>query len=177
MNFKVGDKVSVLDIDCSGYISKIVDNTIYVTTDDGFEIPYSVEELVKIDIKIFNSSLIFTNPIKEFSNNKSVINKKREFKKNKKKSIMVVDLHIDKIINSTKGLKNFDILTIQLETARKRLNFAISKKIKSLIFIHGVGDGVLKLELEYILRSYENLKFFPANFRQYGDGATEVIIL
>ena len=176
MNFKVGDKVSVLDIDCSGYISKIVDNTIYVTTDDGFEIPYSVEELVKMDIEIFNSSLIFTNPVKEFSKNKSVI-KKREFKKNKKKSIMVVDLHIDKIINSSKGLKNFDILTIQLETARKRLNFAISKKIKSLIFIHGVGDGVLKLELEYILRSYENLKFFPANFRQYGDGATEVIIL
>ena len=176
MNFKVGDKVSVLDIDCSGYISKIVDNTIYVTTDDGFEIPYSVEELVKIDIEIFNSSLIFTNPVKEFSKNKSVI-KKKEFKKNKKKSIMVVDLHIDKIINSSKGLKNFDILTIQLETARKRLNFAISKKIKSLIFIHGVGDGVLKLELEYILRSYENLKFFPANFRQYGDGATEVIIL
>ena len=176
MNFKVGDKVSVLDVDCSGYITKIVDNTIYVTTDDGFEIPYSVEELVKIDIEIFNSSLIFTNPVKEFSKNKSVI-KKREFKKNKKKSIMVVDLHIDKIINSSKGLKNFDILTIQLETARKRLNFAISKKIKSLIFIHGVGDGVLKLELEYILRSYENLKFFPANFRQYGDGATEVIIL
>tara|TARA_B100001079_G_C16166673_1_gene406727 strand:+ start:168 stop:698 length:531 start_codon:yes stop_codon:yes gene_type:complete len=176
MNFKVGDKVSVLDIDCSGYISKIVDNTIYVTTDDGFEIPYSVEELVKMDIEIFNSSLIYTNPVKEFSKNKSII-KKREFKKNKKKSIMVVDLHIDKIINSSKGLKNFDILTIQLETARKRLNFAISKKIKSLIFIHGVGDGVLKLELEYILRSYENLKFFPANFRQYGDGATEVIIL
>tara|TARA_B100000900_G_scaffold361160_1_gene333686 strand:- start:955 stop:1485 length:531 start_codon:yes stop_codon:yes gene_type:complete len=176
MNFKVGDKVSVLDVDCSGYITKIVDNTIYVTTDDGFEIPYSVEELVKIDIEIFNSSLIFTNPVKEFSKNKSVI-KKKEFKKNKKKSIMVVDLHIDKIINSSKGLKNFDILTIQLETARKRLNFAISKKIKSLIFIHGVGDGVLKLELEYILRSYENLKFFPANFRQYGDGATEVIIL
>ena len=176
MNFKVGDKVSVLDVDCSGYITKIVDNTIYVTTDDGFEIPYSVEELVKIDIEIFNSSLIFTNPVKELSKNKSVI-KKKEFKKNKKKSIMVVDLHIDKIINSSKGLKNFDILTIQLETARKRLNFAISKKIKSLIFIHGVGDGVLKLELEYILRSYENLKFFPANFRQYGDGATEVIIL
>tara|TARA_B100001287_G_scaffold39732_1_gene28879 strand:+ start:2744 stop:3274 length:531 start_codon:yes stop_codon:yes gene_type:complete len=176
MNFKVGDKVSVLDIDCSGYISKIVDNKIYVTTDDGFEIPYSVEELVKMDIEIFNSSLIYTNPVKEFSKNKSII-KKREFKKNKKKSIMVVDLHIDKIINSSKGLKNFDILTIQLETARKRLNFAISKKIKSLIFIHGVGDGVLKLELEYILRSYENLKFFPANFRQYGDGATEVIIL
>tara|TARA_B100000575_G_C23073976_1_gene618614 strand:- start:83 stop:613 length:531 start_codon:yes stop_codon:yes gene_type:complete len=176
MNFKVGDKVSVLDVDCSGYITKIVDNTIYIATDDGFEIPYSVEELVKMDIEIFNSSLIFTNPVKEFSKNKSVI-KKREFKKNKKQSIMVVDLHIDKIINSSKGLKNFDILTIQLETARKRLNFAISKKIKSLIFIHGVGDGVLKLELEYILRSYENLKFFPANFRQYGDGATEVIIL
>ena len=176
MNFKVGDKVSVLDVDCSGYITKIVDNTIYIATDDGFEIPYSVEELVKMDIEIFNSSLIFTNPVKEFSKNKSVI-KKREFKKNKKQSIMVVDLHIDKITNSSKGLKNFDILTIQLETARKRLNFAISKKIKSLIFIHGVGDGVLKLELEYILRSYENLKFFPANFRQYGDGATEVIIL
>jgi len=177
MNFKVGDKVSVLDVDCSGYITKIMDNTVYVKTDDGFEIPYSFEELVKLDSEILNSSLIFTNPVKEFSKNKSLNNKTRVFKKNRKQSIMVVDLHIDKILNSTKGLKNFDILTIQLETARKKLDFALSKGIKSLIFIHGVGDGVLKLELEYILRSYENLKFFPANFRQYGDGATEVIIL
>jgi len=177
MNFKVGDKVSVLDVDCSGYITKIMDNTLYVKTDDGFEIPYSFEELVKLDSEILNSSLIFTNPVKEFSKNKSLNNKTRVFKKNRKQSIMVVDLHIDKILNSTKGLKNFDILTIQLETARKKLDFALSKGIKSLIFIHGVGDGVLKLELEYILRSYENFKFFPANFRQYGDGATEVIIL
>ena len=71
MNFKVGDKVSVLDVDCSGYITKIVDNTIYVKTDDGFEIPYSVEELVKVDIEIFNSSLIFTNSVMKFSKNKS----------------------------------------------------------------------------------------------------------
>jgi dsDNA-specific endonuclease/ATPase MutS2 len=89
---------------------------------------------------------------------------------------MEVDLHIEKLVNSYRGMSNFDILNIQLETAKRQINFAISKRIPKIVFIHGVGEGVLKAELDYLLGRYDNLKFYDANFQKYGLGATEVYI-
>ena len=64
---------------------------------------------------------------------------------------MEVDLHIHQLVKSTKNMSNYDMLTLQLDTAKRRLEFAISKRIQRVIFIHGVGAGVLKLEMEYLL--------------------------
>ena len=44
------------------------------------------------------------------------------------------------------------------------------------VFIHGVGEGVLKLELEYLFSRYDNVKFYDADYQKYGLGATEVYI-
>jgi hypothetical protein len=44
------------------------------------------------------------------------------------------------------------------------------------VFIHGVGEGVLKLELEYLFGRYNNVKFYDADYKKYGLGATEVYI-
>ena len=60
---------------------------------------------------------------------------------------------------------------------KKKLDLAILNGAKRIIFIHGVGQGILKFELEKILRLYNNLEFYPANFKEYGYGATEVSIL
>jgi hypothetical protein len=89
---------------------------------------------------------------------------------------MEVDLHIHQLIPSDRGLSNFDKLNIQLETAKRQLDFAISKKIQKVIFIHGVGEGVLKEELYFLFGRYENLKFYDADYQKYGFGATEVYI-
>ena len=89
---------------------------------------------------------------------------------------MEVDLHIEKLLPSKKGLSNHDILTKQLDTARGQLEFAIRKRIQKIVFIHGVGEGVLKAELEYLFSRYENVKFYDANYQRYGLGATEVYI-
>ena len=89
---------------------------------------------------------------------------------------MEVDLHIHKLVNSTKGMTNHDILTLQLDTARRQLEFAISKRILKVIFIHGVGAGVLKLELEYLFGRYSNIEYYDASYKKYGVGATEVRI-
>ena len=89
---------------------------------------------------------------------------------------MEVDLHIHQLVKSTKGMQNHDILNLQLDTAKKRLEFALSKRIQRIVFIHGVGSGVLKLELEYLLKRYDQLKFYAADFQKYGHGATEVYI-
>jgi len=65
---------------------------------------------------------------------------------------------------------------LQIETAKRRLEFGFQNRIQRIVFIHGVGEGVLKLELEYLFKRYESLKFYDANYQKYGQGATEVYI-
>ena len=58
--------------------------------------------------------------------------------------------------------------------AKRQMDFAISKRIQKVVFIHGVGEGVLRAELESLFGRYDNLKFYDADFQKYGRGATEV---
>ena len=44
------------------------------------------------------------------------------------------------------------------------------------MFIHGVGEGVLRTELEFLLGRYPNVAFYDAEYAKYGVGATEVYI-
>ncbi|HZJ19117.1 MAG TPA: Smr/MutS family protein, partial [Pricia sp.] len=78
--------------------------------------------------------------------------------------------------NSTRGMSNYEMLNLQLETAKRQLEFAIKKRIQKVVFIHGVGEGVLKEELNYLFRRYENVKYYDAEYQKYGLGATEVYI-
>jgi dsDNA-specific endonuclease/ATPase MutS2 len=45
-----------------------------------------------------------------------------------------------------------------------------------MVFIHGVGEGVLRQELETLLGRYSNVQFYDADYKSYGIGATEVRI-
>ena len=68
------------------------------------------------------------------------------------------------------------MLNLQLETAKRQLEFAIRKRIQKVVFIHGVGEGVLKEELKYLFNRYDNVAFYDAEYKKYGLGATEVYI-
>ena len=68
----------------------------------------------------------------------------------------------------------FEILNLQLDIAKRQLEFAIKKRISIVVFIHGVGKGVLRQELETLLRRYDNVTFYDADYKTYGLGATEV---
>lgn len=67
-------------------------------------------------------------------------------------------------------------LNIQLSYFKQCLDAAISKDIDKIIFIHGVGAGILKREMYQILKNYPDLYYGDAPIRQYGIGATEVYI-
>ena len=71
-------------------------------------------------------------------------------------------------------MSNYDMLNLQLEIAKRQLDFAIKQRMLKMVFIHGVGEGVLKMELYTLLRRYDNLQFYDADFKTYGFGATEV---
>ncbi|MBO6607307.1 Smr/MutS family protein [Psychroserpens sp.] len=177
MKFQIGDKVSVLDDDIIGVVKRITAAIVIIETEDGFEMEFTEDELV---IEHTMSSKLFSEPdmthiIKEKEQShkpKSVRVKPKERYQPK----MEVDLHIHQLTNHYKGMSNFDILNLQLDTAKRQLEFAIHKRIQKVVFIHGVGEGVLKAELEYLFKRYDNVKFYPADYQKYGLGATEIYI-
>ena len=180
MDFKLGDYVLVLDEDLSGEIKKITDKTISIETNDGFLIDFQSHELVRKHKDHSIKSDVFSHAsFSDVVSEKETPKRKQQTKKRAKdryEPTMEVDLHINQLVNNSKGMSNHDMLTLQLDTAKRKLEFAISKRIQKIVFIHGVGEGVLKIELEYLFGRYDNVKFYDANYQKYGLGATEVYI-
>lgn len=174
-DFKIGDRVEVLDEAIAGQVLSVDGDMITLETIDGFPMRYASKELVKIkgDINVSNFEIAKVKKEKELPK-KSVISVLKPKERNAPK--MEVDLHINQLVKSTKGLGNFDMLNLQLETAKRQLDFAIRKRIQKIVFIHGVGEGILKEELYYLFGKYDNLKFYDADYQKYGLGATEVYI-
>ncbi|HCB61053.1 MAG: hypothetical protein A2W93_07055 [Bacteroidetes bacterium GWF2_43_63] len=85
-----------------------------------------------------------------------------------------VDLHIEKLRSDHKTMRKDDIMPIQIAFFRQCLEAAIAKKLARIVFIHGVGVGLLKKELTDILKTYADLEFEDASILKYGIGATEV---
>ncbi len=176
MCFKIGDQVAVLDDTLKGIIVNIQNKIIEIKDNDGMIYHYKKRELVIIKQKQYQLSKYsdINNPL---LNEKLTDKKKKEsnFKKEKKEVILEIDLHINQLIKSNKGMNNFEMLSLQLETAKRKIEFAITKRISKIVFIHGVGEGVLKKELHYLLGRYP-VSFYDAPYKKYGLGATEVYI-
>lgn len=178
MSFKVGDKVSVLDDNISGVITKIKGDTIVIESSEGFEFEYGPHELMLLGNQKLPSSVFGNQSLDAVIKEKETAKKRNTLRikpKDKNLPPMEVDLHIHQLTNSTKNLSNYDMLTLQLDTAKRQLEFAIKKRIPKVVFIHGVGEGVLKTELEFLFARY-HVKFYDANYQKYGLGATEVYI-
>jgi len=176
---KVGDTVSVLDDAITGKVISVKGEEIVIESEDGFMMKFSPKELVRIDSEgLINPTF---DEVHKNLQDKEVFKKKpkRPIVKPKKKELpaMEVDLHIHKLVKSTKGMTNYDMVTLQLDTAKRQLDFAIHKRIPRVIFIHGVGQGVLKEELKYLFGRYDNVKIYDADYKKYGLGAMEVYIL
>lgn len=176
MCLEIGNKVAVLDDVLKGKVIHINGDEISVETTDGMIFKFNSSELVKVAIEqheLSKYSDINNSLLKEkISQNPP---KKSLFKKEKKEVILEVDLHINKLVKSTRNMDNYDILNIQLDTAKNKVEFAISKRISKIVFIHGVGEGVLKSELQRLLNKYP-IKYYDASYKKYGLGATEVYV-
>ena len=88
----------------------------------------------------------------------------------------VADLHIDSLVEDTRRLQPAEILNIQLSFFNRILQSAIKEGIQKVIFIHGVGQGILKSEIRKTLETYDFIAFYDASMADYGTGATEARI-
>jgi len=175
--FRIGDKVETLDDIVEGVVIGTSKDGITIETMDGFLLRFPPEKLVKISpsnvIKVSNHEVAQVKAEMEAPKKQKPTTRKPKERNAPK---MEVDLHINQLTKSTKGMSNYEMLNLQLDTAKRQLEFAIKKRIQKVVFIHGVGEGVLREELYYLFRRYENVKYYDADYRKYGLGATEVYI-
>ncbi|TMM28764.1 DNA mismatch repair protein MutS [Polaribacter aestuariivivens] len=176
MRLEIGNKVAVLDDVLKGKVTAIDNHTVSVQTEDGMIFNFNEKELVKIDAEQHEltkfsdiNNDFFKEKIQQAKPQKSL------FKKQQKEVIMEVDLHINQLVKSTRGLDNYDMINLQLDTAKRKIEYGIQKRISKIVFIHGVGEGVLKSELHSLLNKYP-VKYYDASYKKYGLGATEVYI-
>lgn len=98
-------------------------------------------------------------------------------KSGENKGIEEVDLHIEELTDNHSGLSNSEILDIQMSRFTTTLDGGIIAGTRKMVFIHGLGNGRLKHEVAKTLnRKYPKLKYQDASFKEYGYGATMVII-
>ena len=177
MSFNIGDFVAVLDDVVKGKVSRIESSSVFIIDSTGMEFSYDASELVKIDgnqndLLKYNEA---NNHLLQHKISEKQHKQKSVFKKTKNEVVFEVDLHINQLVKSTRGLDNYDMLNLQIDTARRKLEYAIQKRISKIVFIHGVGEGVLKSELQFLFKKYP-VKYYDASYQKYGLGATEVYI-
>ncbi len=91
--------------------------------------------------------------------------------------VLEVDLHADALLDNTDGMGPSDLLTYQLDTFNRIMKENLKTTGRRIVFIHGKGEGVLRAAIEKELKhSYKQCLFQDASFREYGYGATMVII-
>jgi len=168
--FNLGEKVSVIDNAITGVIIEISQREIKLKDENGFVYTYLHNEVVKV----FNFNESFVENHKSFIKEINTTTRKKE-KKSQIQEILEVDLHIHQITKSNKYLSNFDMLNRQINFANQKIKFAIKNNIQRVVFIHGIGQGVLKSELYKVFKKYK-VEINDANYQKYGQGATEIYI-
>ncbi|MEC7646468.1 MAG: Smr/MutS family protein [Bacteroidota bacterium] len=168
MEFFVGDRVLFKKENVKGEVVKI--NSPYkvkVLSEEGFEINVSVRDLVKIQ----KGTDKITSYGASFHSKDSASKVIKSYNKQKSKSVLRVDLHIELLTKNHQHMDNFEIVQLQLNECYNKIEKALNSQVTKLEIIHGIGEGILKNEVHAILKNY-NLRFY---LTQDG-GATEVYL-
>lgn len=96
---------------------------------------------------------------------------------NKKNEIIEVDLHINSLLDNTKGMSRADMLNHQIDVFRSVMDANLRNHGQKIVFIHGKGEGILRQALlKELSHRYKGHDVSDASFREYGFGATQVVI-
>tara|TARA_B110000196_G_scaffold170928_1_gene146780 strand:- start:129 stop:737 length:609 start_codon:yes stop_codon:yes gene_type:complete len=195
MKIKIGSEVKFLNDVGGGIVLEIFsDGTANVEGEDGFDMKYNLAELMLVSESITEQEEEYNNKLPDLAKiiaqdvsqeRQQLIQKDFEVKyanvratnQQRRGEHMVIDLHIHELIDDQSGLQDRTKLDIQLNHFERMMRIAGEQKVKRVIFIHGVGQGVLRNQIRTRLDSYyPDCTVRDANPREYGAGATEVIL-
>lgn len=84
-----------------------------------------------------------------------------------------LDLHIENLLEDSKGLSSADMLHLQLAELERYLRIATNNKQDKMVIIHGVGKGVLRNEVARVLKENPYVQKTESGWQAgYGFGAT-----
>ena len=179
-SFQINEKVVFL-LETGGGIVKRIDDKGFLLVEDesGFERPFRANELVKIhgsDYHLPEDSIAQINEDDSISTVRHTSHKETQTGSKKPIDVWEIDLHIESLIDSNRGMSNSEILAIQLKEFKNFYKRARDRHIRKLIVIHGVGEGVLKDDVRLFLSTKDGVEYYDANYSDYGKGATAVEI-
>jgi len=190
---KIGDRVKFLNDVGEGVVLELKGKIVVIEDEYGFDREYNINELISVG-ENQEEALMYGNKLPELSEilardvseeQQKKIQKVFEIKyanarANKQKrrgEFMEIDLHFHELIDDVSGLKDRTKLDIQLNHFERMMRIAAEQRIKRVVFIHGVGQGVLRYQIRTRLELYyPNCTVRDANPREYGSGATEVFL-
>ena len=190
---KVGDRVKFLNDVGEGLVIKVGTSTAVVEDESGFDNEYNLADLLPVGGKLEEEER-YGNNLPDMS---EVLDRDISEEKQKKLQevfdikyansiatnqmrrgeFMEVDLHFHELVEDMSGLKDRTKLDIQLNHFERMIRIAAEQRIRKVIFIHGVGQGVLRHQIRSRLEMYyPECSVRDANPREYGSGATEVLL-
>lgn len=185
--FQKGETVRLLNESGRGIIISVDENSCTAVVElDGFEFEYPLSELVSNDgdITKFQEREVNlpTEQQKEqshdFGQNRKTafayFKSESIFRRVNPKGLPEIDLHIDEITPYANRMTSGEKLEYQINYLKEAIDCACLKKVRRLIIIHGVGEGVLKTEVRKYLKSLEFAQIEDAPLKLYGTGATLV---
>ena len=177
MKFNVGERVGFLYEKGGGIIRGFdASNRALVEDESGFERPFLLTEIIKIHSTDYEMDSYTDNVNEDESLSTANYFVRQEVLTGRRRpsEVWEIDLHIEELLESHKGMSNAEILLKQMTEFRSFFKRAREKSIPKLVVIHGVGEGVLKNEIRTFLSKKDYVEFYDASYLEYGKGATEI---
>lgn len=163
MKFSLGEKVYFLHESGFGIIKNLIGPHKYLVENElKIELVAFERDLVKIQSENYSDKIIYKDSIEQISKTLRIV------------EIPEIDLHVDDNEMISKRISSHEILHHQVRKADLFIQKMIENQEQKFIIIHGVGEGILKNEIKFLLTKYTGLSSRDADFNKYGFGATQV---
>lgn len=177
--FKLGQRVHMLNENDSAIILKLFeDKRAEIEFEDLFTRRVPLSELLSSDALKEKQIIASLDEVtlSDIGEENTYRNPQQSLKDRKDSGVWEVDLHIQELVDNSYGMLNHEIVQLQLDHFQGKLDEAIDKGLKKIIFIHGRGEGRLRNAIREVLKRYTNCEYLDADYKRYGVGATEVRI-
>lgn len=190
-SFQTGQRVKFLNDVGSATVVRVEGSTVVVEDEDGFERSVSAAELMaapdpEVEARQYGDTIPdVAQLLAQEVGEKRIRELQKDFEVRyqhaqatnmaRRDAHMEVDLHIHELVDDQRGLPDRAKLAIQMDHFDRMMDIAKREKLRRIVFIHGVGQGVLRHQIRTTLEQHHpDCSYREGDPRKYGSGATEV---
>ena len=190
-HFEKGQRVKFLNDVGSAVVLRMEGNLVVVEDEDGFERSVERRELIvamepEVEADKYGNTIPdIATLLAQDVGEKRMRELQKEFEVRyqnsqatsmaRRDAHMEVDLHIHELVDDQRGLPDRAKLAIQMDHFDRMMDIAKREKLRRIVFIHGVGQGVLRHQIRTSLdQHHPDCTYREGDPRKYGRGATEV---